>query len=111
MVSLIFLTAFGLLALLGLTQLLRGKGNLPYIGAAFFWLALLTLVIAVLSVGLLQSHLGCLSLWGECYAHNYPLWLWNLKPLIMWSPVLWCVFALIASATNIVVFLRSRRPK
>jgi hypothetical protein len=111
MMSVVFLAAFVMLALVGLTQMLRGKNNAPRIGFTAFWLALLTSIIAVLSIGILQTHLGCLSLWGDCYSHNYPFWLRDWKPLIIWSPLIWCLFAFVAAFTNIVVFVRGRTLK
>ena len=107
-VTLEIFAAFAVLAVLGLSQLVRRKISSPLIGFNTLWLALLTCVVAIMAVGLLQSHLGCLALWGDCYAHNYPFWLMDWKPLILWSPILWSVIALGVSINNIFFFLRNR---
>lgn len=100
--------SFVVLALVGLSQLARRKLGPPLIEFNILWLVLLTCIVAIMAVGLLQSHLGCLSLWGDCYSHNYPFWLMDWKPLILWSPIIWSVIGMGVALSNIVFYLRNR---
>lgn len=107
-VTLEIFVSFAVLGVLGLSQLLRRNLSLPFVGFNMFWLALLTCIVAIMAVGLLQSHLGCLSLWGDCYSRNYPGWLMKWKPLILGSPYIWSVIAIGSSSYNVVFYFRNR---
>ena len=63
---------------------------------------------SILSVGLLQAHLDCVSLWGDCYADDYPYWLMALKPLFLHSTNIWSVVAVIAICRNLQVIAQAR---
>ena len=97
---------FLILICLGLSQKVRSGVGQPLISFTTAWIALLSCVVAILGLGLLQSHLECPSLWGDCYTANYPIWVMSWKPMILTSPIIWSVFAVAQSLTNIVVYVR-----
>ena len=100
MMSVQFLASLGVLALLGLSFFCRRNISHPLLPFSFFWCLLLTAFISVLSVGLLQVHFDCPFLWGDCYARGYPYWLFTVKPLLLWSPTLWSIVALVVCLRN-----------
>jgi hypothetical protein len=99
------IASFGVLALLGLSYWLRGE-NKPKIPFVYWCLAQVYCFIAILGVGMIHAHLDCMSLWGDCYVHHYPGWLYDFKPLLLNSISLWLVLAIIASSINLVRSLR-----
>ena len=100
-----FTISFGVLALLGLSYYLRRHTSTAAIPFSLFWCLLLTTYIAVLSVGLLHVHFDCMFLWSDCYARGYPNWLFLTKPLILWSPSIWSVIALVIAVRNFGVHI------
>ena len=103
----LMVTSFPALILVWLSYLARGENN-PKIPFAFWPVTQIYCFIAILGVGMMQSHLDCLSLWGDCYAHNYPAWLANFKPLLLNSISLWLGLAIIVSSMNFIRSLRNR---
>lgn len=95
-----FTISLGVLALLGLSYYSRRHTSAAAIPFSLFWCLLLTTYIAVLSVGLLHVHFDCMFLWSDCYARGYPNWLFLTKPLILWSPSIWSVIALVIAVRN-----------
>ena len=95
--TLLMITSFPALILLWLSYLARGE-NKPRIPFAFWPVTQIYCFIAILGIGMMQSHLDCRSLWGDCYAHHYPVWLANYKPLLLNSISLWLVLAIIVSS-------------
>ena len=109
MMSIQFAISLGALVLLGLSYFCRRDLSQPLLPFSFFWCLLLTTFVAVLSVGLIQVHFDCMFLWGECYAHGYPNWLWMAKPLLLLSPSLWSLLAIGFAANNFWKFVSERR--
>jgi len=60
---------------------------------------------------MMQTHLDCMSLWGDCYAHNYPLWLADYKPLLLHSITGWCLLAVGAAFWNLAAKVGDIRNK
>ena len=54
----------------------------------------------LLGIGLIQSHLGCESLLGDCYVENYPSWLELYKLTAGGTLVAWCLLAVVKTARN-----------
>ena len=54
----------------------------------------------MLGIGLIQSHLGCVSLLGDCYVENYPSWLELYKLAAGGMFVVWCALAAAAIGRN-----------
>ena len=100
--------SFAILFVLWLSYWLRGSDS-PKIPLIFWWFAQINCLLVVLGIGLLQAHLDCLSLWGDCYAREYPAWLANYKPLLLHSITLWCLLALSATAVNFIHVLRRKQ--
>ena len=106
--SLQILIAFIILLALGILNIAKHRLGKPTIPLAYFWLALITCLFVVLSVGLVQVHVDCMSLWGECYARDYPGWIMAFKPLLLWSPSLWTFGALAYLLFNVLRLIRDR---
>ena len=72
------------------------------VGVGFtLWLVTYELIfIGLLGIGLIQSHLGCVSLLGDCYVENYPSWLELYKLTTGGTLVAWCVLAVVKTARN-----------
>ena len=106
--SLQILIAFIILLALGILNYVKQRLGKPSIPLAYFWLALITCLFVVLSVGLVQVHFDCMSLWGECYARNYPNWIFMYKPILLLSPSIWSVAALAYLIFNVLGLIRDR---
>jgi len=72
------------------------------VGVGFtLWLVTYQLIFTgLLGIGLIQSHLGCQSLLGECYAESYPSWLELYKLAAGGMLLAWCVLAVLKTARN-----------
>lgn len=77
------------------------------VGVGFtLWLATYQLIFTgLLGIGLIQSHLGCESLLGDCYVENYPDLLEFYKLVASVMLILWC---LLAAATTVRNFFLPR---
>ena len=64
--------------------------------------------IALIGVGLIQTHIGCQSLLGDCYVENYPTALWAYKYCAFIYIVLWISAATMKVIHNI--FFCRREP-
>ena len=106
--SLQILVAFIILLALGILNVAKQKLVKPSIPLAYFWLTLITCLFGVSSADLMQAHFDCMSLWGECYARDYPGWIMALKPLLLWSPSLWTFGALAYLLFNVLRLIRDR---
>ena len=102
------LIAFIILLALGILNIAKHRLGKPTIPLAYFWLALITCLFVVLSVGLVQVHFDCMWLWGEYYARYYPSWIMAFKPLLLWSPSLWTFGALACLLLNVLRLIRDR---
>jgi hypothetical protein len=106
--TLLMITSFGVLALLGLSYWLRGK-NKPKIPFVYWCFAQIYCFLAILGVGMMQAHLDCMSLWGDCYTLNYPFWLADYKPQLLNSIIIWSLLAGGATLINLLSWYRSDR--
>jgi len=95
----LMILSFAVLTILWCSYWLRGE-NQPSIPLFYWCIAQIHCFIAILGIGVMQTHLGCMSLWGDCYAHNYPTWLANYKPLFLHSITVWCLLAVGAAVWN-----------
>ena len=107
LVTLLMVASFAVLAVLWLSYWLRGE-NKPRIPFNYWCIAQIYCFIAILGVGMMQAHLDCMSLWGDCYAHGYPSWLADYKPLLLNSIVIWLFLALALTVTNFSIALKAR---
>ena len=105
--TLLMIVSFPVLAFLWVSYRFRGD-NKPTIPFGFWCFTQVYCFIAILGVGLMQAHLDCLSLWGDCYAHGYPYWLADYKPLLLNSIGIWLCLALTAAITNFSIVLKTR---
>ena len=107
LVTLLMVASFAVLAVLWLSYWLRGE-NKPRIPFNYWCIAQIYCFIAILGVGMMQAHLDCMSLWGDCYARNYPFWLADYKPLLLNSITIWSLLAVAAILRNLVVLVRPK---
>ena len=107
LLTLLMVASFAVLAVLWLSYWLRGE-NKPRIPFTYWCFAQIYCFIAILGVGMMQAHLDCMSLWGDCYARNYPFWLADYKPLLLNSISIWLCLALTAAITNFSIVLKTR---
>ena len=89
------------LLILGISYWYR-RSTRPKIPFHFWWLAQINCIIAIVGVGLAQTHFGCTSLWGDCYVRNYPYWLADYKPFLLHAITIWWVLAIAATAVNVI---------
>ena len=107
--TIVLLVSFGILLLLGVSHFVRKKfGHDPEIPFTYWWQSHQVCLWVILSVGLIQVHFDCMSLWGDCYAHNYPHWVMTAKPLLLHSTNIWGLFAIMMIARNLYVILWRR---
>ena len=86
----LFSFTFPILVLVLLSYRRRPRGE--RVGAGFvLWIVSYQLAfIGLLGIGLIQVHLGCESILGDCYVEGYPSWLGTFKffsglCLLVWS--------------------------
>lgn len=103
MMTPILLVSFVILLLLGASHFYRAKFKLSKIPFTYWWHTHQVCLWVILSVGLIQVHFNCMSLWGDCYARNYPFWVMDFKPLLLNATNIWSFFAIIAIAKDIYV--------
>ena len=109
MMTIVLLVSFGVLLLLGISHFLRKKfANSPSIPFTYWWQSHQVCLWVILAVGLIQVHFDCMSLWGDCYAHNYPFWVMEAKPLLLHSTNLWSLLAITMTARNLCVIMWQR---
>jgi hypothetical protein len=108
LLTLYMIASFGVLVLLWLSYWLRGE-NKPKIPFVYWCFAQIYCFIAILGVGMIHAHLDCMSLWGDCYVHHYPGWLYDFKPLLLNSIKNWCWLAGGATLINVLNWYRSTR--
>ena len=68
----IFLFTLPVLLLLGISYLLTSRSRLLSLEFAFWLISYQFLFIALLGIGLIQSHIGCPMPLEECYVEDYP---------------------------------------
>ena len=105
--TLLMIVSFPVLAFLWVSYRFRGD-NKPTIPFGFWCFTQVYCFIAILGVGMMQAHLDCMSLWGDCYAGNYPIWLADYKPLLLNSITIWCLLASCMVIWNVTVRVRNK---
>ena len=98
-------TALVLIVLL-LSYLKRPKGQRAGPGFILWLVTYQMYFIGLLGIGLIQTHIGCQSLLGDCYVANYPTGLWTYKSFAFVYIALWISAAAIKTVQNFF-FLRS----
>ena len=102
----IFLFTLPILLLLGVSYLLTSRAKLLSLEFAFWLISYQFLFIALLGIGLIQSHIGCPMPLEECYVEGYPAAL-DLIKLVTEALLLgWLVSAVGTSVFNLI---RTRR--
>ena len=86
----LFSFTFPILALVLLSYWRRPKGERIGVGFVLWIVSYQFAFIGLLGIGLIQVHLGCESVLGDCYAERYPRWLETFKLvaglyLLAWS--------------------------
>lgn len=104
----IFLFTLPVLLLLGVSYLLTSRPRLLSLEFAFWLISYQFLFIALLGIGLIQSHIGCPMPLGECYVGDYPAALDLIKLVTEALLLLWLVSAVGASVFNLIRIRRSR---
>ena len=98
-------TALVLIVLL-LSYFKRPKGQRAGPGFILWLVTYQMYFIGLLGIGLIQTHIGCQSLLGDCYVANYPTGLWTYKSFAFAYIALWISAATIKTVQNFF-FLRS----
>jgi len=98
-------TALVLIVLL-LSYFKRPKGQRAGPGFILWLVTYQMYFIGLLGIGLIQTHIGCQSLLGDCYVANYPTGLWTYKSFAFAYIALWISAAAIKTVQNFF-FLRS----
>ena len=99
--------SLGILLVLWISYFLR-RDSRPWITFQFWCFTQIYCFIAILGVGMMQAHLDCASLWGDCYAYDYPLWLADFKPLLLGSIVMWSALAIGMTLLNISHWIKNK---
>jgi hypothetical protein len=86
----LFSFTFPILALVLLSYRRRRKGDRVGIGFVLWIVSYQFAFIGLLGIGLIQVHLDCQSVLGDCYVEGYPRWLETFKfvaglYLLAWS--------------------------
>ena len=79
---------------------------------AYWGLTYAAISIGVLGVGLLQSHAGCIFLFGDCYQPTLPSWLWGFKiagPLFLTGANVIAVLAVARNCRTLFLSTKSDR--
>jgi len=102
----IFLFTLPVLLLLGISYSLTSRSKLLSLEFAFWLISYQFLFIALLGIGLIQSHIGCPMPLEECYVEDYPAALDLIKLVTEVLLVGWLVSAVGAGVFNLI---RTRR--
>ena len=97
-----FLVSFPFLLLLCLSFCLRPAGSRLGPVLLAFLVAYQFYFIGLLGVGLIQEHLDCPSLLGDCYVRSYPPRLDDIKLLLGIWGCLWVAAAVYQSGRNLL---------
>lgn len=108
LLTIIMIGSFVILFFLWISYFLL-KDSPPKIPFAYWCFTQIYCFIAILGVGMMQAHLDCMSLWGDCYAHHYPGWLHSYKPLLLNSITIWAILAVGAIVINMFSWYRRNR--
>ena len=86
----LFSLTFPILVLVLLSYWRRPKGERIGVGFVLWIVSYQFAFIGLLGIGLIQVHLGCQSVLGDCYVEGYPRWLETFKfvaglYLLAWS--------------------------
>ena len=86
----LFSFTFPILVLVLLSYWRRPKGERIDTGFVLWIVSYQFAFIGLLGIGLIQVHLGCQSVLGDCYVEGYPRWLETFKfvaglYLLAWS--------------------------
>ena len=92
--------SFALLAILGLSYLIRPRKKPAKITFTAWCVSLQFFIIGMLGVGLMHTHLGCPYLLGDCYVENYPRWLDFIQFALVVYVYVWWGAAAIQSLWN-----------
>ena len=104
----IFYSTVPFLLLLTLSYLLASRAKLFSLEFAFWLIAYQFIFIGALSVGLVQSHIGCPMPLGECYVDGYPVELEIISSAIGFSMMAWVLGAIAIIGLNVVsIFKKS----
>ena len=98
----IFLFTLPALLLLGISYLLTSRSKLLSLEFAFWLISYQFLFIALLGIGLIQSHIGCPMPLEECYVESYPAVLDLIKLATEDLLLGWLISAVGASVFNLM---------
>ena len=98
----IFLFTLPALLLLGISYLLTSRSKLLSLEFALWLISYQFLFIALLGIGLIQSHIGCPMPLEECYVESYPAVLDLIKLATEALLLGWLISAVGASVFNLM---------
>jgi len=103
----IFLFTLPVLLILGMSYLLTSRAKLLSLEFAFWLISYQFLFIALLGIGLIQSHIGCPMPLEECYVEDYPAALDLIKLVTEVLLLIWLISAVGTSLFNLIRIRRS----
>ena len=97
----LFSFTFPILVLVLLSYWRRPKGERFGVGFVLWIVSYQFAFMGLLGIGLIQVHLGCQSILGDCYVEGYPSWLETLKFLAGLYLLAWSGFALLSGCYSL----------
>ena len=97
----LFSFTFPILVLVLLSYWRRPKGERVGIGFVLWIVSYQVAFIGLLGIGLIQVHLGCESVLGDCYVEGYPRWLETFKLVAGLYLLAWSGFAVVKAFHNL----------
>ena len=88
--------------MLALSYLLTSRQRLFSLEFAYWLISYQFIFIGLLGIGLIQSHLGCRLIIGDCYFEGYPEELYIFKLLLELLVVAWVLGAIVMSVFNVI---------
>jgi hypothetical protein len=99
---LLFFITFPFLLLLLLSYILTRRSRLLSLEFAYWLITYQFIFIGGLGIGLIQSHVGCLTPLAECYVDGYPEELDIFKLLLELAVLAWVLGAVVMSIFNVI---------
>jgi hypothetical protein len=108
---LVFCSTFPILLILAISYMLTSRKHLISVEFAYSLISYQFIFIALLGIGLIQSHIGCPMPLDECYVDGYPPELDVFKTMVEVTIIFWVLYSVAASVYNLAKIKISRKPK
>ena len=108
---LVFYSTFPILLILAISYVLTSRKHLLSVEFAFAVISYQFIFIALLGIGLIQSHVGCPMPLDECYVDGYPPELDVFKAMVEVTIITWAICSVAVSIYNLARIKINRKPK